>query len=332
MPKDRKAIALFSGGLDSILVVFYMRKLGYTVYPVFFQTPYLPPEKAIYAAQQNEIELIVRDVTPQHLAMLKNPRYGFGKNINPCIDCHGLMFQLAGDMLSELGADFLISGEVVGQRPMSQRRDALFAVKKISGYGDLLIRPLSHALLEETLPIREGWVDIKEMLSISGRGRQAQKALAKELGIKYYPQPGGGCLLTDVNYTLRMKDLLELEQADIENIELLKYGRHFRLSPTAKLIVGRDEADNTAIEALAANGTTMLVKDLSGPLGYIKAANQTEFQLAVDIYLYYCKKAPDTWEVTFGKDFRETITATKALPSVIQNYIISADKENACSK
>jgi tRNA U34 2-thiouridine synthase MnmA/TrmU len=332
MPRDRKAIALFSGGLDSILTVFFMRKLGYTVFPVFFQTPYLPADKALYAAQANGMEIIVKDVTHLHLQMLKNPRYGFGKNINPCIDCHALMFQIAGDMLGELGADFLISGEVLGQRPMSQRRDALFAVKKTCGYGDLLIRPLSHALLDDTLPIREGWVDKAEMLSINGRGRQAQKALATELGVKYYPQSGGGCLLTDVSYTLRMKDLLELDQADVENIELLKYGRHFRLTPEVKLIVGRDEADNNAIQANATKGTFLLVKDHFGPLGYVNSEDPQILELAANIYLYYCKKAPTTWDVNFGKDFAGTMSATKSPNAVIAQYIIAADKENICSK
>ncbi len=329
MPRDRKAIALFSGGLDSILAVFFMRKLGYEVIPVFFQTPYLPADKALYAAKANGIEIIVKDVTHQHLKMLKNPRYGFGKNINPCIDCHALMFQLAGDLLTELGADFLISGEVLGQRPMSQRRDALFAVKKICGYGDLLIRPLSHALLDDTLPIREGWVDKNEMLSINGRGRQAQKALATELGVKYYPQSGGGCLLTDVGYTLRMKDLLEYDQADVENIELLKYGRHFRLSPATKLIVGRDEADNNAIESTITRGSLLLVKDHFGPLGYLNADDEQLLNLAANIYLSYCKKAPDDWDVTYGKDFNQTISATKASQTEISKYIIAADKEKS---
>lgn len=331
MIKNKKAVALFSGGLDSILCVKYMQKLGYEVFPVFFKTPYLPEDKALQSAKANDLQLIVKDVTKEHLAMLKQPVYGFGKNANPCIDCHALMFQLAGDMLSELGADFLISGEVLGQRPMSQRRDALCAVAKICGYKDLLIRPLSQKLLIDTLPITEEWVDKNEMLDFSGRGRQRQKALAKELGISYYPQPGGGCLLTDPNYAVRMKDLLFHEEATVYNIELLKYGRHFRLRNDAKLIVGRDERDNNALEAVFEHGMKLFTEEIPGPLGILISPNYDEelIRLAASIYIYYNNKIPDLWTVLYGQNYPldRSMQIKKADPNEIGRYILSLHKE-----
>ena len=209
MSRKHKAIALFSGGLDSILSVRYMMSLGFEVQPVFFRAPYLVPDKACESAAKNGLDLIVRDISAEHFALLKNPRYGFGKNYNPCIDCHALMFKTAGLMLGELGADFLISGEVLGQRPKSQMRDGINAVSKASSFADLLVRPLSQRLLTPTLPIREAWIEPDTMLDFHGRSRKRQMFLARELGISYYPHPGGGCLLTDVNFALRLDDYFQ---------------------------------------------------------------------------------------------------------------------------
>ncbi len=331
MNKDKKAIALFSGGLDSILSVKYMMSLGYEVIPVFFKTPYLPEVKALEYAAKNGLKLIVKDVSIEHLEMLKNPRYGFGKNINPCIDCHALMFKLAGDLLQEYQADFLISGEVLGQRPMSQRRDALAAVSKTSGYKDLLIRPLSQKLLSDTAPIRLGWIDKEEMLDFSGRGRSRQKALAATLGVLHYPHPGGGCLLTDANYTIRLQDLFSHDEAEPYQIELLKYGRHFRLSNGAKLIVGRDERDNEALEASFQRGLLLYTEQFPGPLGVLIADKYSEELIleAASIYLYYNKKAPDTWTVTYAEKYPldRSIMVKKADLEDVLASIISLDKE-----
>ncbi len=303
--KDKKAIALFSGGLDSIVSVAFMQDLGYHVYPVFFRTPYLPSEKAMTSAKDNGFELIVRDISAEHLEMLKNPRYGFGKNLNPCVDCHALMFRMAGEMLPELGADFLISGEVLGQRPMSQRRDAINAVGKICGFKDLLIRPLSQKLLNDTLPIREGWVDKDSLLGISGRSRTVQKDLAKQLNIQYYPQPGGGCLLTEKVFSTRMRDLLDHNQAIDDNICLLTKGRHYRLSDKVKLIIGRDETDNNDLEALAGSSILLQTKSYPGPLGLLTGGGSDldTIRKAASILLYYNKKAPQKWTVFYGQKY-----------------------------
>lgn len=322
-----KAIALFSGGLDSLLTVKWMQKAGYTVYPVYFLTPYMPVERALASARANQIDIIVRDITTEHLTMMQDPQTSFGKNLNPCVDCHALMFRLAGDMLSELDAHYLISGEVLGQRPMSQRRDAMNRVAKLSGYRDLLVRPLSQKLLRETTPIREAWVDINDMLDFSGRGRTRQITLAKELGITEFPAPAGGCLLTDRNYSMRLKDLMQHHQTQTQNLELLLYGRHFRMDNDTKLIIGRDEAENMHMQKLSHGLTILKANDYPGPLGLLNHSTEEILQQAIAIFWYYHPKAPESGLVTISypdNDSREYM-ATKAKPELIKQKRISYD-------
>lgn len=203
MKRKHKAIALFSGGLDSILAVLHMQKLGYEVIPIFFESPFYPASKARHGAKIAGLKLEIIDITPELVEVLKSPRYGFGKHMNPCIDCHGMMFRKAAEMLEKYKADFLISGEVMGQRPMSQRPDSMNAVAKLSGVRELLVRPLCQRFLMDTKPITEGWVDKEELLDFNGRGRHAQFALAKEYGLTGYDNPGGGCLLTEKHVSER---------------------------------------------------------------------------------------------------------------------------------
>lgn len=329
--KAHSAIALFSGGLDSILAVKWMQKLGYRVFPVFFSAPYLTADKARYYAKANNLELMVRDITPEHLQMIKEPRYGFGKNYNPCIDCHALMFRIAGSMLNDLGASFLISGEVLGQRPMSQRRDALFSVAKTSGFKELLIRPLSQKLLPDTRPILEGWVNREELLALEGRGRNAQMSLAKELSIVEYPSPGGGCLLTDVNFSLRLRELIRHGEDNQYNIELLRWGRHFRLSPDAKLIVGRHEADNNGLSEAAGDAIKLQIRDIRGPLGILIADSPSQqlLHLAASITLAYSRKASEPSWVTIQLDNQasQSILVHKCPPQTLNQYMIAIEQE-----
>lgn len=327
--KQHSAIALFSGGLDSLLIVKLMQKLGYTVYPVYFATPYMPAERAIESAAINGIKLIVRDISAEHISMMENPVYGFGKNLNPCIDCHGLMFRIAGEMLKEFGADFIISGEVMGQRPMSQRKDALNMVGKLSGYKDLLIRPLSQKLLEDTLPITEGWVDKDEMLDISGRGRNRQLELAQELGITSFPSPAGGCLLTDKGFSQRIKDLQEHGQFDEKNLELLRFGRHFRLDAGTKLVVGRNMAENSALMDISEGMLRLKAVDYAGPLGVLTepTPNEEVLRLALDIFWYYHPKAPEAGKIKLeypGGEFEE-LEASKTDRDTIEKHILKID-------
>jgi len=320
-----KAVAIFSGGLDSILSVKWMQKLGYTVYPVYFKAPYFPAEKAMHSARVNGFDLIVRDIGAEHFEMLLNPRYGYGKYFNPCIDCHALMFASAGKMLAELDAHFIISGEVLGQRPMSQRKDAIKAVANLSGFKDLIIRPLSQRLLPPTKPITDGWVELSQLLDIQGRSRHRQMALAEELDIAYYPSPGGGCLLTDARYSTRLRDLLDHGCSDPYQVELLRFGRHFRLSPTIKFVLGRDEPENDALAYLNKGSLLFDTPDYPGPMGILTGRGITQeiISLAASILMYYNKKAPADQPVFYGENILDrTIVVTRPDPETINRYRI----------
>jgi len=324
--KRYKALALFSGGLDSLLSVLYMQKLGIEVIPIFFRTPFFTEERPLQTAQANGLALTVIDFSAEHLEMLRNPVYGFGKNFNPCIDCHGLMFRTAGDLLEKFNADFLISGEVLSQRPMSQRKDAMNAVSKLSGYKDLLIRPLSQQLLADTKPIRENWIAKADMLALNGRSRKPQLELAKELGVHSFPSPAGGCRLTDKNFSVRLRDLIKYNQLELDNINLLRFGRHFRLNDTTKLIVGRDENDNDMLQALNLGDVFLLVEEYPGPLCIIKGAEIDEdiIALSAGILAYFIKKAPDELAVPWGTEFplQNSLTVKKADAQTINQYMI----------
>nr|MDK2850959.1 tRNA-uridine 2-sulfurtransferase [Candidatus Cloacimonadota bacterium] len=333
MIKDKSshaAIALFSGGLDSLLAVKWMQKAGYKVYPVYFLTPYMPSERALESAAANGIKLIVRDISREHLEMMKNPSSGFGKYLNPCIDCHALMFRIAGEMMPEIGADYLISGEVLGQRPMSQRLDAMNRVGNLSGYRNLLVRPLSQKHLRATTPILEGWVDIDDMLDISGRGRYRQLELAKMLGIKDYPTPAGGCLLTDKNYSIRLRDLMINNQIDLQNIELLKYGRHFRLDNNSKVIIGRDEVENKILDSNSQHLIKFKARDYTGPLGLLTNVSPTPAILskALNLFWYYHKKAPASGivQLTMPNGGIKEHLAIKADIETVESLRLSQDK------
>ncbi|RPH90350.1 MAG: DUF814 domain-containing protein [Desulfobacteraceae bacterium] len=247
-----RAIGLLSGGLDSMLAARLMTDQHIEVLGMAFVTPFFGPEKAHQAAEQLQIPLQVLDITHTHWAMLRQPRYGYGKGLNPCIDCHALMLHEAGKLLESIGAAFLFTGEVLGQRPFSQTKPSLRAVEKASGFLDLILRPLSARLLPETRPEREGLVDRTRLLDISGRSRKRQMVLAETYGLTNYPSPAGGCLLTDPIFSRRLKELLaHSPEPELREIELLKTGRHFRLHPRMKVIIGRNKKENEAIEALA---------------------------------------------------------------------------------
>lgn len=245
------AVALFSGGLDSILAVKVIAEQGIKVHGVTFMTPFFGPEKAEGAAHVIDLPLTVIDITDTHLKMLKAPRYGYGRNMNPCIDCHILMLRQAGQFMEHIGADFIITGEVMGQRPMSQGKQTLALIAKQSGYGDLIVRPLSARLLSETSPEREGWVAREKLLAIQGRGRKTQIELAARYDIHHYATPAGGCLLTDPAFSRRLRSLFSLNpHPERRELEFLKYGRHFHAPQGGRIIVGRNQGDNKALTAL----------------------------------------------------------------------------------
>ena len=261
-----KGLGLCSGGLDSILAGVVLRAQGIQLEWVTFETPFFSADNARKASRMTGIPLRVERITQTYLKMLKNPPCGYGKHMNPCLDCHALMFRLAGQIMATEGFDFLFSGEVLGQRPMSQTRPSLRYVEKQSGYDGYLLRPLSALRLEPSIPEKEGRVDREKLLGITGRGRKDQIRLAKQYGIVDYPAPAGGCLLTDKGYSNRLRDLFEHQpDAPERALELLKYGRHFRLDSHTKIIVGRTKADNERIRCWLDPDEDTILKSLGCP-------------------------------------------------------------------
>jgi tRNA U34 2-thiouridine synthase MnmA/TrmU len=207
--KQVRALGLCSGGLDSMMSGLVLRQQGIEVEWVSFETPFFNAAKARKASEMTGIPLTVKPIYNIYIKMLKHPPAGYGKYMNPCMDCHTLMFKLAGEMMPQGNFDFLFSGEVLGQRPMSQNKQALGYVAKHSGHKGYILRPLSAKNLPETIPEKEGLVDREQLLDIAGRGRKRQMELAKNFGISDYPAPAGGCLLTDKNYSIRLREIFE---------------------------------------------------------------------------------------------------------------------------
>jgi len=268
MGEKTKAIGLFSGGLDSMLAVKLLQAQEIEVIGYTFVTPFFGPELALKSSEKLSIELETWEITDLYMKILENPSYGFGKNMNPCIDCHALMFRLAGGKIKAHGARFLFSGEVLGERPFSQNKGALRAVARLSGYEEYIVRPLSARLLEETPPEKAGWVDRSRLGDIQGRSRKRQMELAAKFGITDYPKPAGGCLLTEPNFSKRLKDLLQdTPDPRPRDLELLKVGRHIRWGKGCKIIVGRREEENKRLEDLWERGDSRLwVKGFPGPV------------------------------------------------------------------
>jgi len=265
-----KAIALLSGGLDSILAAKTIQQQGIEVIGVHFKTSFGHDNKKnslpCVPAEKSGIPFKETDISADFLTMLRHPRHGYGSHLNPCIDCKILMLKKSKEMMQGLGARFVLTGEVLGQRPMSQHRRALAMIEKESGLEGILLRPLSAKLLPPTLPEQEGWVDRERLFGLSGRTRRPQMNLAKMLDITDYSNPAGGCLLTDPEFTKRLKDLMTHGTLDMNNIGLLKIGRHFRFSPGAKLVVGRNEKENMRLLEFAQKGDYLFMpKDIAGP-------------------------------------------------------------------
>jgi tRNA U34 2-thiouridine synthase MnmA/TrmU len=288
-----RALGLCSGGLDSMMSGLVLRQQGIEVEWVTFETPFFNAAKARKASEMTGIPLTVKPIYNVYIKMLKNPPAGYGKYMNPCMDCHTLMFKLAGEMMPEGNFDFLFSGEVLGQRPMSQNKPSLHYVAKHSGYKGYILRPLSAKNMPETIPEKEGLVDREQLLDIAGRGRKRQMELAKKFGITEYPAPAGGCLLTDKNYSSRLREIFgHQDTCTEEELHLLKYGRHFRLNPENKLIVGRTEKDNEQILKYhnPEIDTVIDVKDYSSPIGLVPhSAPDNAVLLAASICTGYSK-------------------------------------------
>lgn len=274
MTKKSRALGLLSGGLDSMLAAAVLQAQGIEVTGVSFVTPFFGADRAREAAAHLHLPLLVVDLFEKFLPLLFTPPHGFGREHNPCVDCHILMLREAGAIMEAKGLDFLFTGEVLGQRPMSQHRGALNLVARESGNPDLVLRPLSARLLKPTRPELLGWVDRERLLNLSGRGRKRQMALASEYGLTRYPSPAGGCLLTDPGYAARLKELLRHQEVvSRRDLEVLKWGRHFRLPGGAKAVVGRNHRENEALQDFLTPGDLILkVLEHPGPLVLVPGA------------------------------------------------------------
>jgi tRNA U34 2-thiouridine synthase MnmA/TrmU len=295
---NKKAIVLFSGGLDSILAAKMMLEQGIEVLAVNFSAKLCMcgckptgESAAESAAKMLGVPLKTIDITDDFIEIVKNPQHGYGANINPCIDCKIYMLKHAKEMMSREGASFLVTGEVLGERPMSQRMDALHMIEKAAGVKGVLLRPLTAKNLEPTLPEIEGIVNREKLLDIRGRSRKPQMALAEKFGITKYPTPAGGCLLTDPGFAKRVRDAISHGEFDSKNLALLSVGRHFRISDDARLVVGRDEAENDILISISAPGDVLFeLKDHEGPISVLRGRSDDNIiKLAASITTYHTK-------------------------------------------
>ncbi len=315
-----RALGLSSGGLDSILAALILRNQGIDVTWITFKTPFFSPDSALLASRQNDIPIRVEEITDRYMEMLKNPPAGYGKNMNPCMDCHALMFAEAGAIMEREGFDFLFSGEVAGQRPMSQTKNSMNYVANHSGFKGHILRPLSARLFPETPMEKEGLVDREKLLDISGRSRKVQMGLAKEMGITHYPAPAGGCLLTDKGFSEKLRDLLFVQKVyDSRDLYLLRHGRHLRLSPDTRIVVGRTKDENRELSNLYDPEKDIRLRhaSLPGPLVIMPGGGSDEMvSLAASICAGYTKADPGvpTQVMVRFPEKRETLNETLTVP------------------
>jgi tRNA U34 2-thiouridine synthase MnmA/TrmU len=286
------AIALLSGGLDSTLAVKLMLEQKIEVLALNFITPFCTCTKkgclnqAQKIASEFDIDLRIVGLKDEYIKLVRNPQYGYGKNMNPCIDCRIFMFSMARDYMSETGASFIFTGEVLNERPMSQRLKAMKIIETESGLEGIILRPLSAKHLKPTIPEIEGTVDRTKLMAFMGRSRKPQMTLAQERGINDYPCPAGGCRLTDANYAKRLKDAFDHQEDTYTEINLLRYGRHFRLPGGAKAIVGRNEKENDMLKTLSEKNDLVLeVINYPGPITLLR---KSWYQKSMEIAAGLC--------------------------------------------
>ena len=328
-----KAIGLYSGGLDSMLSLKIIKDLGIEVIALHAKSIFAEFKKEKVAtpkqiAERLGIELITINITQELTDIIKNPQHGFGSNLNPCIDCKILIFKKAKELMKEMGTDFIFTGEVLGQRPMSQKKNTMRMIEKKSGLEGLVLRPLSAKLLPPTIPEMEGKIDREKLFDLKGRGRKKQMELAKKYDLLDYPTPASGCKLTEPNFARRVKDLLDNKSLNINDIELLKVGRHFRVSPNTKIIVGRKESDNQKIAQLTQEDDILLeALNIPSPLTLIRGKNAEKFiDLAAKFTARYCKSQTNNeitikvWKV--NSDKQSIIKTQKADDKIIKENML----------
>ena len=307
-----KAVALISGGLDSVLAARVVMEQGYEVTGLYFTSPFsksygseeLTP--AVTVSRSIGTDLRVMDLGQPYIDLIRNPKHGYGKNINPCIDCKIHMLERARTVMDEIGAPFVITGEVLGQRPMSQRRDTLHIIERDSGLKGLILRPLSATLLPPTRAEEDGRIDRDKLLGISGRSRTVQLRLAARFGIQGFSTPAGGCLLTDKNYAEKLRDLFQ-EKVSITpyDVQLLAVGRHFRFDSGTKIILGRDNRENQVLLTYASRGYHLFMPHgFPGPVALFSGTPDPEVKQAIGrLIITYSKQVPgQVRHIRFGSD------------------------------
>jgi len=304
--KKPKCLMLFSGGLDSILAVKILLNQGVEVLGIIFKSYFFDEKQAVKFAKQIGLKYKVVDFSKPHLEIIKMPKFGYGKNLNPCIDCHLLMFKKTKEIMKKQKYDFIASGEVLGERPMSQTKGALNIMDRDSDLRGLILRPLSAQILMETIPEKLKWVNRQELQKISGRSRKTQLKLVKKYKIKEFPAPAGGCVLTEKIFASRLKEVLELKvKIEKKDIELLKIGRHFWINGKVKIIVGRNYNENEKIEKLKTKKDIMvLMKNYPGPTTLIKnysskKITKDDFKKIEKIIIRYSPKAKTQKNIQF---------------------------------
>ena len=269
--KKTKALLLFSGGLDSILALKILEEQDIKVIPLYFESVFFSEKEILETARRLKLKLRKVDFSKKQFELVKNPRYGYGKNFNPCIDCRLLMLKEAKKIMKKENCDFIATGEVLGERPMSQNKNSLELVEKKSSLQGLLLRPLSAKLLPPTMAEKNKLVERNKLFDISGRGRFRQLALAKKYKLVNFPSPAGGCLLTDPTFSKRLGKLLEKKSDPaLSDLKLLKLGRHFWQGDVL-IVVGRNEEENRKIRKIASESDILTeLKNITGPLTLIR--------------------------------------------------------------
>jgi len=304
-----KAVILYSGGLDSTLALHLVKEWGAEVFPLYVHNKFLCSKNLPDVPGLKTI-----DVSKEFIGIIQNPQYGYGKNLNPCIDCRILMLKKAKEYMEKIKADFVVTGEVLDQRPMSQRFEQLMQLDKNAELEGMVVRPLSGGLLPPTIPEKRGLIDRNVLLKIKGRSRKIALDMAQKMRISEFFSPSGGCLLTDPGFCRRLADLMRAqEEIDVRDIELLKIGRHFRLAPDTKLIVGRNETENTAIENLLTPKDFFLYVPDTGSPNALLLGNKKFMKLAAAITARYSDKKDEQGVKVFYRN-KKKVSKVNAMP------------------
>ncbi len=319
---DVKALALLSGGLDSILSVRLIQEQGIDVEAVNFTSPFCLCGKsgcgALWAAKQLKIPLKIVNVGEDYLKMLRNPKHGYGKNLNPCIDCRIFMLKKAKKYAEKLGAAFILTGEVLNERPMSQHQKALNIIEEEAGLQGKILRPLSAKLLPPTEAERKGLVNRDKLLDIKGRSRKRQIKLASEFNFKKYPCPAGGCLLTYKEFAAKLRDLFQNKRnVEVADINLLKVGRHFRFKKN-KIIVGRNQAENERLPTIKGKADYLFeVSNCGSPITLLQGRKTAEaIKIAAALTVRYSDNKESKATVQYGRDKMDRSVTISAMDTL----------------